>query len=389
MIYLSTGANGSGKTLITLWDVRQQQLREPHRQVFFNGFEALDPILKEFGWKPFEPSKWQDLPDNSICIWDEVQNELGTHLGKDLPDWVMAIAQFRRKRGFDFWMCTPHPMMLHTFVRRCIENPSWHRHMKRVFGQAVSRVGKFTFVNQECEKPGSFEKGTVSTVPFPKEVYAWYRSAEVHTAKREIPRAVWVLAASLIIVPVLGYYAYKNLMAKPAEVAAKFGGVPSSSQGGSSGRGAGGAAPVMTTAEYIDARRPRVDGLAYTAPAYDKVTEPQQAPYPAACVEGKLPGYDGSKGENCRCWTQQATVLEVPADVCHQIAHKGFFMDWKRPVEAVSVADRTQPVGQGQAQAGPQVIVLPDTGPVLEGKPAESVLIPPGQPHRPASGARG
>jgi zona occludens toxin len=385
MIYLTTGANGAAKTLITLWDVRQQQLREPHRAVYFNGFDALDPILKDFGWKPFEPSKWQELPDGSICIWDEAQNELGTHLGKDVPDWVMAIAQFRRKRGFDFWVICPHPMMLHTFVRRCIENPSWHRHLKRVFGQHVSRVGKFTFVNQQCEKPGSFASGTVSTVPFPKDVYAWYRSAEIHTAKREIPRAVWVLLVAVVIVPVLAYFAYKNLVAKPAEVASKLGVQPVSGAVVPHPVPVSGAGSVVTAADYVASRQPRIQAFAYTAPAYDKVTEPQQAPYPAACVEGKLPGY--SKGEDCRCWSQQATALEVPVDVCHQIARKGFFMDWTRPVDVATV-DRRDAVRQVSSESGSPGLALPVV-PLAESREPDLEVPPPVHVRRRASGPRG
>ena len=139
MIYLTTGANGSGKTLLTLLDVRAQQLREG-RPVYYHGFEALQPI-HDFGWQEFDPRKWQELPDGSICIMDECQNEFPRRgPSAPVPDYVNAIAQFRRKRGFDFWMIAPHPSQLDKFIRDLVGVPSWHRHMKRMpAGELVSQ----------------------------------------------------------------------------------------------------------------------------------------------------------------------------------------------------------------------------------------------------------
>ena len=76
----------------------------------------------------------------------------------------------------------------------------------------------------------------------------------------------------------------------------------------------------MTAAEYVDARTARLRDFPHTAPAYDDVTKPTEAPYPAACVQ---------MGKTCKCYTQQATLLQVSGAVCVQIVQQGFFMDWK------------------------------------------------------------
>ena len=394
MIYLTTGANGAGKTLLTLKDVRAQQLRE-NRPVYYHGFEAGEVITQQFGWKPFDPRKWQDLPDGSICIFDECQNEFGSDLGtKDLPDYVKAIAQFRRKRGFDFWMVTPNPMMLHAFVRRCVENPSWHRHLKRAFGADMVSVGKFNYVNTECEKPGSFDKGEVSMVAYPKEVYAWYKSASLHTAKKAIPRAVWFFVAAAVLVPVAGYLAFKNVLGKPDEFRqiSKAKGAKDPAQPGPGPRGGPGPAAArslgpLTAVEYFDVRRPRVEAFPHTAPIYDGITSPKDAPYPAACVIGKLPAY--AQGEDCRCWTQQATQLQVPVEICRQIATKGFFMDWAQPRAPVQAHQVSQGIQPRQESSPAGAIILPSSGTVhgitgeLQSAPV-SVLTPdPGPPPAP------
>ena len=185
MIYLTTGANGAGKTLITLYDVRQQQLKE-NRPVYYHGFDMHEEKVKEFGWQKFDPKKWQDLPDGSICIMDECQNEFPIRRsGSEVPDYVNAIAQHRRRRGFDFWMISPHPSLIDVFVRRLIDKPSWHRHMKRAFGADMVSELKFSAPDMKCEEPGAGARAEVTMRPYPKDVYTWYRSASLHTGKKK------------------------------------------------------------------------------------------------------------------------------------------------------------------------------------------------------------
>lgn len=308
MIYLTTGGNGAGKTLFTLADVRAQQLKE-NRPVYYHGFEALQPI-RDFGWLPFEPEKWQDLPDGSILIFDECQNEFPAKVQGTLPDYINAVAQFRRKRGFDFWMITPHPSMIHTNIRRLIESPSWHRHMKRSMGADMVSELRFNFANMNCEKPAAGSAGTVSMRAFPKEAYGWYKSASLHTGKKKIPKQVYILAACVLAIPLLFWWGYQKVMNKAAPVA------PVSTFGAAPGAPVGGATP----ADYLGSFEPRVAGLPHTAPRYDDVTKPTTAPYPAACVQ---------MGSRCKCYTQQGTVLPTPLDICAQIVAGGFFMDWQ------------------------------------------------------------
>ena len=345
MIYLTTGANGAGKTLLTLKDVRAQQLKE-NRPVYYHGFDMDEAKAAEFGWQKFDPKKWQDLPDGSICIMDECQNEFPLRRsGAEVPDYVQAIAQHRRRRGFDFWMICPHPSLIDVFVRRLIDKPSWHRHLKRAFGADVVSVLRFASPDMKCEEPGAGARGEVTMVGYSKEVYGWYRSASLHTGKNKIPRAVYVLAACAVFVPAALYFAvtgvYKNATkhAKPAaETVASAPGANGTSSGNPNTRQV---AQVMTADEYIAHRVPRLPDFPHTAPAYDDTTKPTEAPYPAACVE---------MGKTCKCYTQQATLLQVSGAVCLQIVRQGFFMDWKTATKGEhSPSDR---VDQQQARNG-------------------------------------
>lgn len=351
MIYLTTGGNGAGKTLFTLKDVREQQLKE-NRPVYFHGFKA-NQVLLDWGWQEFDPKKWQDLPDGSICVMDECQNEFPAKIQGELPDYINAVAQHRRRRGFDFWMITPHPSLININIRRLIESPSWHRHLKRTSGAAMVSQLMFNFAEMRCEQPGSGARGVVSMRAYPKEVYEWYTSTSLDTSKVRIPKQVWMLAACALLVPTLGYLAitkvYSNVTknAKPAtqNESAAPGQTPPQQQQQQLVH----PNRKLTAHEYVTDRVARLADFPHTAPVYDEVTKPIEAPYPAACVQ---------MGKTCKCYTQQATLLQVSGTVCLQIVAQGFFMDWKSANGEYSQKDRFQQPNQQQqgqqvAQADP------------------------------------
>lgn len=317
MIYLTTGGNGAGKTLFTIWDVRQAQLKEPTRPVYYHGFRPKQAIT-DFGWLPFEPSKWQELPDGSICIFDECQNEIPAKIEGKLPEWINAIAQHRRRRGFDFYLITPHPSMIHLNVRRLIESPSWHRHMKRSFGHDAVAELKFNFAELKCEQPSAGARGQVTMRSYPKQAYEWYESATKHTGKKQIPKQLYVLGAAVLAIPVLGWFAWNSLAGRADVVKEQV----SASAPGASNQPLSAGQPVgtMSASEYVGSFAPRLPGFAHTAPRYDEVTRPTIAPYPAACV---------ASSRACHCYTQQATRLQVDQDTCRQIVQNGFFVDWE------------------------------------------------------------
>lgn len=316
MLHLITGANGAGKTLNTLKWVRERSLKE-NRPVCHNGrFEAV-PGGELSSWKKIDFKDWQSEPDGTIFLIDECHNDMGVRASSAaVPDEIKMLAEHRR-RGMDFYLITQHPQNIDNFVRRLIGSPGWHRHLKRTFGADLVSCIEWDAVNPNCEKSGSGKTGTVTMVGFPKEVYGWYKSASLHTGKKKIPRAVWTVAACALLVPLLGYFAisgvYKNVVKDRPQAAAA--GAPGAAQSGSVRDG-----HVKTSAEYLASYQPRIPGFPHTAQAYDQVTQPTEAPYPAACLV--------MKGE-CKCYTQQATLMVMEKTICTQIVQKGFFVDFK------------------------------------------------------------
>jgi zona occludens toxin len=371
MLYLITGANGAGKTLNTLKWVRERSVKEG-RPVCHNGrFEPVEGGELE-SWKKIDMKSWQDEPDGTIFLVDECHNDFPLRPPSGTPpDYVRMLAEHRR-RGFDFYLVTQHPQNIDSFVRRLIGSPGWHRHLKRTFGADLVSVLEWNAVNPNCEKDGSGKSGTVTMQAFPKEVYTWYRSASLHTGKKRIPRAVWMLAACALLVPAFGYLAitkvYGNVTkhVKPQEAQAAA--PTAQNQPGTPQR----ERQKLTTDEYIADRAARLKDFPHTAPAYDDVTKPTEAPYPAACVQ---------MGKTCKCYTQQATLLQVSGPVCLQIVAQGFFMDWKTATKAeygprdrgdYQQARQSPPAAQQGAQSEPPRTV-PTPMPAARPEPVKPV----------------
>lgn len=327
MLYITTGANGAGKTLFTLKDVRERQLKE-NRPVYHNGRFRLK--REDFGWKQIDFKDWQTVPDGAIFLIDECHNDMPLRKGASEPPEHIRMLAEHRVRGFDFYLITQHPANIDLFVRRLVGSPGWHRHLKNVMGSPLVSHLTWSHVNNDCEKPNSGANGEVSMHARPKEVFDWYESATLHTGKPKIPYQVYVLGAAVIAVPVLLYFAYSAFAKTTAGVA--INGSANTAKTEKSSIFSPGVAhhtPAQesrpkTQAEYLAEYNPRLPGLPHTAPRYDKLMEAKTAPTPSACI---------ATSERCKCYTNQATVLDVPDSLCRDIVKKGYFSDWVQPEE--------------------------------------------------------
>ncbi len=314
MIFLRTGANGSGKTLLTLRDVRALSLKES-RAVYYNG--RFD-MIADFGWHKIDAKDWQQAPDGAIFLFDECHNDFPVRKG-DPPEYVKMLAEHRR-RGFDFFLITQHPLNIDAFVRRLIGAPGWHQHLKRVSGAPLVSVLEWASVNDVCQKAGSGASGSTVMVPFPKEVFTWYQSTSLDTARVKVPFQVKVLLACLVLVPVVIYFAVTSFKAQQAS-RFKAASTPSVLAVGRPAGGSGASGGhVLTVPEFLASYQARVEGLPQTAPRYDDLTKPTVAPFPAACIK---------RGTQCKCFTQQGTKLTTAPALCLQIVAQGWFMDWE------------------------------------------------------------
>jgi zona occludens toxin len=345
MIYLWTGENGAGKTASAVKWVKEWAEREK-RQVFYNAGDESDPdagglIITDpqaLPWTPIEPLKWYEAPAGSIVFIDEAQQYFRPRQRGVVPEFAERL-EVHRRLGLDLvWTC-PYPAHLDSHDRKLVHK---HFHLMRKFGTRWVTRHEFKGCRDNVDKNRTGSVPVEATIP--KDAFKWYRSAQAHTGKVSVPWKVWVLVAILVGLPIVMWKWWGSVKTRISgqEVAAQQV-APGAVQSGVGAGGTGAAAAskhVLTRAEYVAQFVPRVEGLAYTAPAYDEVTKPTEAPYPAACI---------SSATRCQCYTQQGTKLQTTEQLCRDIASGGFFVAWVQPGNAARQPQAvTQVVGEAE-----------------------------------------
>lgn len=321
MIHLITGLPGQGKTLRCLWLVETRRKKE-NRMVFFHGINNL-----KLPWSELEdPKKWMDLPDGSIVVIDECQMTFRPRSsGSAVPPHVSAL-ETHRHRGFDFYLMTQHPSFIDANVRKLTDV---HEHLMRKFGASWSTVNEWKGVKDNCDK--SRADAIRSEWKFPKEVYSWYKSAEVHTTRVRVPAKVWLLLSLPLIIAVAVWYALHSVkkIGSDNPVEADKPGVSAPAQSGAvvagQGRDSRGADRPDWLAQYV----PRIPGLPHTAPRYDDVTAPVRAPVIRGCW---------TRGDDYGCVLDGGVFIKPARHFVDQFIRDRMFIDFELPAPGAPVS---------------------------------------------------
>lgn len=346
MLTLVTGQPGNGKTLYTLGLVEALRLSSG-RTVYQAGIPELT-----LPWEVLDdPQSWPTLPDGSIVVLDECQRTFPPRKqGAAVPRHVSEF-ETHRHRGFDVFLITQHPQLLDIAVRKLVGR---HVHLERKFGREVSTVKQWEVaVNPQDRAEQS--KALVSKWSFPKEHFAWYKSAEIHTVKKDFPiKPVATLVGSLLAIGVLAWFAAHKLgsMGQVKQAA-----VPAASQVSKSDTRT---AQHWAAADFV----PRVGTWLWSAPFYDQVAKVQGHPRIEGCLELDL-------GDRviCKCSNGQGDA-QVDEKVCHDFM-LGRVFDPEKPVEDVKAENirRLDAAGSQQApgeagEPGTHVVTpLPNSAP--------------------------
>lgn len=312
---LHTGKPGNGKTLYTLWHVKKRA-EEEGRPVFYSGIKDL-----KLPWTEIEADKWYECPAGSIIVIDEAQRVFRPRSnGSQVPKHVEALETLRHQ-GFDLYLITQHPLLIDANARRLC---GIHRHMIRAFGFQGANIHEFSEVRENVDKSRT---GSIETkFPYPREVYNYYQSAEVHTIKGKLPRRVYFLLLMPLLLAACLYFFY-NWFVK-SKNGPQNAAVTASQQKTGPGQGNGAATQPAATAkpvgDYIAERSPRIDNQPWSAPIYDDVTKPTEAPTPVACVQNHKTG-------TCRCYDQQSATMKVSVEYCQSFIKDGAFIPWRTP----------------------------------------------------------
>lgn len=322
MIHLITANPGSGKTLYTL-DYYTKFAEKENRQVYYYGIPLTPEGENITGWIPLDdPRKWHELPAGAIIIIDEAQDIYPMRkVGSVVPEHV-GLFNKHRHYGVDIVLITQHPGLIDSHIRRVVGR---HTHIVRIFGSHASTILNWDGL-QENPNVQAAKKGCVDSHKFiyPKKVFSWYKSSELHTHKFKLPRKVYTLLALVVFVLIAMIIAAYILLGMSGEAPTET--VPTStgqtSQPATEQRALGDTEKkTLTPEEYIEQRQIRVAGMPHSAPVYDDLSKPRTFPRLSACVQ---------MGDACRCYTQQGTEIKgIPPRSCEQYVAHGWFDDWK------------------------------------------------------------
>lgn len=316
MFTLVTGKPGASKTshiLAILMKIKD-------RPIYFRGIKLSDDGRAKLGWHELDDKQaesWPDhVPDAAIVIIDEAQQIFPVRpSSRPVPPGLTAL-ETHRHRGLDIWFISQDPMLLDSHARKICNE---HLHFSRPFGApfVIQYHSGSGFVNPA-------NKGELSTCiqtkkALPREVWALYKSAEIHTHKFRPPKVLFLLILLPILAAILIAYAWSSFTAK--------GESDSEQHVDSAPVGLQSMIPRMSSGGDVDSRKnmtwdqlltPEIETLPWTAPIYrEKAMEVQSVPRLAACMQIK---------KSCKCFTQKGTLLpKIPYAVCNSFVKNGHF----------------------------------------------------------------
>lgn len=325
-ITLVTGVPGSGKTA---WVVDYIIGLEGKRPIVVDGIPDLQldadpaPPIKEWTHHIDDDSSQSGkkleftFEIGSLVVIDECQRVFPRRaVGKTVPEYVAAFETHRHK-GLDFVLITQHPRLLDSHVRSLVGR---HVHFRQTW------QGRHKYEWSECSDPESTAARKLAArdrYMLPKRAFTRYKSAEVHTkTKFKLPFYAYALLGGLLLFGLMGARLYSNIQEKinppSAQTETTSPVIPVSHAPAKTQDNKG---QSMTIAEYHEQFKPRIAGHYYTAPIYDAITTPVDAPIPMGCVQ---------RSENdCRCIDQQGNKYNAPLAVCLSFVKDGLFIPWR------------------------------------------------------------
>lgn len=351
MIHLHTGLNGNGKTLNTVAKLEKLRLeaKAAHergegelREVYYYGLKEVTLEWKELQ----DAEKWEDLPDGSYILIDEAQEVFPTRGSRDKPPQFIERLAKHRHKGFEIYLTTPNPMMLDTFVRRLVND---HVHFMRPLG--MERANTFTW--QKCindpEDYHARKECATDQIKFPTEFYGTYKSASIHTHKRQLPKKQLVKIGVLVgILATCGYYVYSTLTASDPEPEQE---VDQTEEKPESTLPWEQQQTSLANADHLEQITPAIAGIPYTAPMYDHLIRASVFPKISGCGEVVTTTKDGEQ-VNCWCNTQQGTRISgMDLNVCRSFVKNGWFDFTGQHTQTASSGKQSDPFSYAQEPA--------------------------------------
>ena len=325
MLILFTGVPGASKTLNAIKFVSEDaQFKD--RPVYYYNIKDLtldwlplsskEVLVGDADLESISVFEWYKLPEGSVIFIDECQAVFPQRSPRDpVPEHVKQLNVHRHK-GMDIIIITQHPKLIDAAVRRLV---GAHYHFERAFGFNRARRLHWQECQDDIKDYHNRKLAITKNVKFDKKYFGVYKSAEVHTHKAKIPAKIYFIAGLVVFVLAgFGYFFNKfsnKIDEAPAVAQQADTGV---SKVRSKSKKFEPYFPVDPV-EYSKLYEPRIAGLAHTAPIYDQLTKPKRAPK-TICIR-----YHKSDVTDCKCFTEQATRLNVPLNQCNHLVDNRYY----------------------------------------------------------------
>ena len=292
MIILVTGTPGAGKTLYATTELWKEFADRPK---YVSGITDLQLTAE-----PFEAKEWQSLPPGAVLFVDECQFTFPKRAaGAKVPEFVELLTTHRHK-GIDIVLITQHPKLIDEFVRRLVGR---HVHLERALGLQRATTCSWDACYDDFLTAARKNASVRGTFRYPVEAFANYKSAEVHTVKRRIPKSFIFIPILLVFGIVAGYY---GMLQATGQGIGKTVPTPTALAGASAQLSRDFEPRSPNPLADAIAKNSGIIGQPWTRPEFAKLIEPKRAPFPAACGTKRV----SDTVEICRCWTDDATVIE-------------------------------------------------------------------------------
>ncbi len=332
MIFLFTGVPGASKTINAIKFINEDD-QFAGRPIYYHNIREVKKsndkgveILRE-NWNLLDNDqalKWYELPKGSVVVFDECQDIFPVNTSrKGAPSESLSLFAKHRHYGIDIFLITQEPRNVDAFVRRLV---GLHRHHARHFGTKKIKIHEWQ--NRCCEDVHDYhqkQESLITQSSIDSKYFGVYHSAEVHTHKSRLP---WfklsLIATGILIIPFLIYLAWSSIMDVPSLSDSPDASLSSDSNYSHHVQ----QQPAIgqnneNSDDWLLLHKPRIAGLDFTAPIYDSVREVKDYPRPS-CI------YNHNR-DICSCYTQQATKMNIPKDMCMSILQDGFFDYAKQP----------------------------------------------------------
>ncbi|MDH2021025.1 zonular occludens toxin domain-containing protein [Acinetobacter ursingii] len=204
-IRLVTGGIGSAKTLWVMEQLYKLKNNHPERKVYtdITGIKhtGVESVAEDFDWR--------DAENNSLIIFDEVQNkDLFSRFNSKRDRQIMDLNTIR-KRGIELWLITQRARYLNGDVIGLVNE---HVHMEKT-GDKTSKVYIWHEAQTAITKTAKLFPFEKYIWQHPEHLYGFYESIQpdaVHHKRSYFNKGIYFVVATLALACIPAYIVIKN-----------------------------------------------------------------------------------------------------------------------------------------------------------------------------------